>query len=44
MNETKKIGIDQKVEYKKYSKLYCQISVKGIMKVAKNFIHFAWHG
>jgi hypothetical protein len=41
-NETKqKNGLYWKVELKKSFKLYCQISVRGITKVAKNFVHLA---
>jgi hypothetical protein len=42
-NETK-FGLDQKVEFEKSFKLYLQIVVSVIPKVAKNFIHFAWNG
>jgi hypothetical protein len=39
-----KFGLDQKVKFKKSFKLYRQILVRVIMKVAKNVVHFAWHG
>jgi hypothetical protein len=37
-------GLDQKVEFKKSFKLYRQILVRVITKVAKNVAHCAWHG
>jgi hypothetical protein len=38
-----KFGLDQKFELKKYFKLYRQTLVWVTTKVAKDFVHFAWH-
>jgi hypothetical protein len=39
-----KFGLDQKVEFKKSFELYRQILAQVITKVAKNLVHFVWHG
>ncbi len=44
VNETKKIELDCKVEFRTYYKLLLKISVRVVTRVAKNFIQFGWHG
>jgi hypothetical protein len=43
--KTNKFGLEQKrFSLKKSFKLNCQILVRVVRKVAKNFIHFAFYG
>jgi len=37
-----KFGLDHKVEFNNSFELYYQILVRVLMKVAVNFIYFAW--
>ena len=39
-----KFSLDINVEFKKTFELDCQSLIRAIMKAAKFFVYFAWHG